>query len=795
MRQQHDDYGHFSDDGREYIITRPDPPMPWINVIANPDYGLTLSQAGSGYSWRSHATLNRITRWDQDLVRDNWGKYLYLRDVEDGAFWSAGRQPCGADVDEYRVRHGFGYSAIEARRRDLAWTVTYTVPEAGPCELWWLELHNRGDGPRRLQLFTYFEWLLGAAPDWHREFHHLFIETEYVAAQGALLATKVLWDLPGQPGPHNNRTWPYVAFHSASPQPAGYDSDKAAFLGRLGDLAAPQAVAAGRAANTAGRWGDSIGSLCVEVEAPPGETVSAVFTLGAADDREQALALAAQYGSVQAVHEVLAERRRFWQGIAADLQVETPDLALNRLANGWLSYQAIAGRLWGRTAYYQMGGAYGYRDQLQDSLVWLLLGQPERTLDQIRLHAAHQYQEGIVLHWWHPLAEWGLRSRYSDDLLWLPFVTLHYLDETAGFACLDEELPFFDGGSATLLDHCLRAFDVALARRSPRGLPLILEADWNDGMNAVGDEGRGESIWMAHFLHYLLRRWGEVPALDAETRARFANEATAIAAAANEAGWDGDWYWRATTDEGAVLGSAASEEGKIFLNAQTWAVLSGVADPERAAQVMAAARRHLYTPYGPLLFTPGYTVPNPDIGYLSRYAPGTRENGGVYVHAACWAVLAERRVNGAEAAYQLWRTFCPPTRSAADPDVYAAEPYVMPGNVNGPNAGIPGRAGWTWYTGSGQWYLRVLVEGVLGVMARRDGLYVDPDLPAGWPGFRLSRRFRGARYQIQVRRAGPGEPIGCWVDGKPWDGELLPLAPAGRTVDVVYTVAPAQENR
>jgi cellobiose phosphorylase len=783
-------YGHFSDDGKEYVITRADTPMPWVNVISNGDYGLTLSEAGSGYSWRTHAGLNRITRWDQDLVRDEWGKYLYLRDASSGEFWSAGRQPCGAEMDEYRVRHGMGYSVIESLSGTIESQVTYTVPFGAPCELWMLRIRNRGREARRLQVFSYFEWLLGAAPDWHREFQRLFIETSYDAARGALLATKVLWELPGQPGPNWNRSWPYVAFHSASVPPAAYHADKRTFLGRNGKLSAPAALTqhpgTGQSPDTAGRWGDAIGSLRVDLELEPGATTEVVFVLGAAGDRAEALALVDRYKDPTAAHEALAEVRRFWEGLTGDLEIDTPDPALNLMGNGWLAYQAISCRLWGRTAYYQMGGAYGFRDQLQDSLAWLLLGRPEKTLEQIRLHAAHQYKDGIVLHWWHPLAEDGLRSNYSDDLLWLPFAVLYYVRETGDKSLLEETVPFFDGGSGTLREHCMRAFDMALKRRSERGLPLMLEADWNDGMNAVGVGGRGESVWMAHFLHYLLRGWAGIQVLNSTERERFETEAEALKEATNAHAWDGEWYWRATTDAGEVLGSSKSGEGQIFLNAQTWAVLSGIAPEERARQAMASAREHLYTQYGALLLAPAYSVPNEHIGYLTRYAPGTRENGGVYVHASCWAVLAERQANGGEAAYQLWRSFCPPVR-AEEPDAYMAEPYVMPGNVDGPLSALPGRGGWTWYSGSAQWYLRAIVEGVLGVKAELEGLRVEADLPEGWPGFRIKRRFRGAIYDITVRRAAAGEQTGCKVNGEPWQGETLPVGERGtiQSIEVV----------
>jgi len=782
------EYGFFEPHGREYVITRAETPMPWANVIANSVYGLVVSQLGSGYSWRDHASLNRLTRWEQDLTRDAWGKYLYLRDVDTGEYWSATWQPCGGHLQAYRVRHGWGYSVFEGAFRGILSQLTLFVPLDDPCEIWLLRLQNEGQTPRRLQLFTYLEWLLGTAPDWHREFRKLFIETRYVATRGVQLATSVMWEVPEEGNAHWNRSWPYVAFHSASVRPAGFEGDKRAFVGRYRSLHAPEAVERGQLSNTQGRWGDAIGSLQVEIELAPGESKEVAFVLGCANDEAHAFALSERYAHLSHAHDALQKVQTFWRELLSGLVIETPDSAVNLMGNGWLAYQAIACRLWARTAYYQLGGAYGYRDQLQDSLVWLLLGQPERTLEQIRLHARHQLADGSVLHWWHPLAETGLPSHYSDDLLWLPFVMLYYLHETADFECLQEVVPFFNEGEASLLEHCLRAFEKALSRRSERGLPLILQADWNDALNAVGIRGRGESVWVAHFLHFLLRHWAELPVLDEVTRARFLQEAESLRRAVNAHCWDGAWYWRATTDSGRVLGSAQCEQGRIFLNAQTWAILSGIAPAERASQAMRSSREHLYTDYGALLLAPAYRQPDPEIGYLSRYAPGTRENGGVYCHAACWAVLAERKLNGVQAAYDLWRRFCPIVRGQ-ESDRYMAEPYVMPGNVDGPDSPLAGRGGWTWYTGSAAWYLRALVEGVLGIRATMEGLQVDAALPNGWDEYRVVRRFRGAVYDIRVRRAQPGEPAGCTVDGQSWDSTTLPVFSDGAIHLVEWRVA------
>lgn len=777
-------YGYFdSAQHNAFVIQTPQTPMPWINILTNGDYGMTVSQAGGGYSWRTHASLNRITRWEQDLIRDEWGKFFYLRDSHSGAFWSPTWQPCGRLLSDVRITHGLGFTRFESRYADLHMRLECFVPLDAPCELWRLSLHNQGRTVRQLAVFSYLEWLLGVAPDWHREFHRTFIETAYHPASGTILASKRLWELPA--ATHWNRDWEYVAFHSAAPLPTHFETDKRAFLGRHGSLAAPQALRSGQLSGGQGKWGDPIGALQVEVSVPPDEMRTVVFCIGAADSREQAVQISQRFKSLEAVEAAYQDVTAHWQGLVGRLHVQTPDPAVNVMANTWLSYQAVAGRLYGRTAYYQTGGAYGYRDQLQDSLIWLLLGLPDKTLDQIKLHAAHQLQDGTVLHWWHPLAETGQPSEYSDDLLWLPFVVIRYLWETADYAALQLALPFWDGGSASLEEHCLRAFRIALARRSPRGLPLILKADWNDGMNAVGAQGRGESTWMAHFLYQLLCDWAALPTTDAETCANFLTEAAALREAVNRYAWDGAWYWRATTDAGRLIGAQSCAEGRLFLNANTWAILSGTATPERAAQVMRAVREQLYTPYGALLLSPAYTQPDSEIGYLTRYAPGIRENGGVYCHAACWAVLAERLHNGVESAYQLWRSFAPPVRAAADAETWSGEPYVMPGNISGPAAPRPGQAGWTWYTGSAAWALRALVEGVLGVVVDHTGLRVNAALPQDWDAFSLQRYYRGATYCIEVRR---GEAPACFVNGEAWHAPTLPQAPQGAVVKVEIVV-------
>ncbi len=787
-------YGHFSPDGREYVITRPDTPKPWVNVICPTEYGVTISQAGSGYSWMTHAGFNRITRWEQDLIRDEWGKYLYCRDRDARRHWSLGWQPVKAKPARYECRHGVGYTTITALHHGIESVYTLFVPPGEPYEIWRVRLRNRSSRTRHLDLFTYFEWNLGPAPDTHREFHRLFIEPEYVPAANAMLATKRLNTIAehGRGKPWNVE-WPHVAFHAASVKPVAHESDKERFVGQYGCLADPAAMRANRLSNTTGKWQDAIGSLQVAVTLAPGAEREVVFVLGVADNRAAALRHAKHAVQPAAVERSWRAMRRHWEALLAPLEVKTPDRAFDLLTNTWLKYQTISCRIRGRTAYYQTGGAYGYRDQLQDSQVFLPLA-PEHTREQILLHAAHQFGDGTAWHWWHPLTEEGARKPLNDDLLWLPFVTLNYLRETADFALLEERVPFLgpDGKPSkdvgTLYAHCRRAIDSFWTRLSPRGVPRMGAGDWNDGLSAIGDKLQSESVWLAHFLVGILDGWVELEARrarpDRAVMTRYTRAARTMRVAVNRHFWDGDWYQRATKDDGEVIGSKRCRDGRIYLNAQTWAVLHDVVPKRRLARMMKATERWLYRDYGPLLLYPAYRKPDASIGYLTRYSPGSRENGGLYTHAGLWAVQAECKLGRAEQAWKLYHSFCPVLRGAA-PDFYQAEPYVMPGNVDGPDSPHYGRGGWTWYTGSSAWTFRVGTEWLLGVRPEWDGLRIAPVIPARWKGFTMRRTFRGATYHITVRR---GDAARLMVDGRPQRGELVPPFGDGGVHEVVVTL-------
>lgn len=784
-------YGYFSDDGKEYIITTPITPRPWGNIISNGDYGMMISQTGSGYSWRGNAGQNRITRSFQDLIKDNWGKYFYIRDLKRNTYWSAAYKPVMHPYESFSVVHGIGYSRFIQKIEDIESELLVFVSANDPVEIFQLTLRNAGQESRELDVTSYAEWLLGFAPDEHREFHKLFIETSADAPNQTVYARKCLWGFPDDRGRHNNIDWPYTAFMSVSEPLKSFDCDKESFLGLYQNDDKPHAMSLPQLAGKSGRFTDAIAALQVEVHLAPGEAKTIVFTLGVAEDgREDAADLIERYTSVEKSKKALQEVHQFWSRFLDGEKVETPDEALNFMTNTWLKYQSISCRLWGKSAFYQVSAGYGFRDQLQDSQIFLV-GEPEFTRKQLLMHAAQQFIEGDVFHWWFSIRGGGPRTNCSDDLLWLPFILDAYLQETDDLDILDESIPYLNGAPEPLYDHCKRAIERSFSRFSPRGIPLMGDHDWNDGLSAVGTLLKGESFWVAEFLYMILGNF--IPLARLRGDDGFADKCQIVRDnlkdALNRYGWDGEWYMQATTDDGLLLGSITNDEGKIFLMPNTWAVISGAADEQRAAIAMNSVTKYLLRDFGTLLNYPAFTKPRPDIGYVTRYAPGLRENGGVYTHAATWAVWAYTLVGQPNLAYEAYRRICPPNRSG-DIDTYKAEPYVTPGNIDGPLSEYYGRGGWTWYTGSSQWLHRVATHWILGIRPQKDGLLVDPSIPSDWSEYRVTRKFRNATYEISVHNPAHlhSGVKSMSVDGVMVQGNLIPIFADGLTHRVEVTM-------
>lgn len=783
-------YGYFSEDGNEYVIKTYKTPKPWINVVSNGDYGFVNSQAGGGFSWQTHSEFNRITRWHQDLIQDNWGKFIYIKNNDTGEVWSPTFQPVKKELKNYECRYGFGYSIISSEYKKIKIILTLFVPCEDNLEIWDLKIQNNSGKDVSLSFYTYFEWCLGASADHHREFHRTFIVTEFDQNANSIFAAKRLWEIPLSGRGHWNIVYPYHGFFSSNKKVNDFETDKESFIGQNGDLINPAGLHKNLLSKKTGSWDDPIACLKINIKLKSNDEERIDFYLGLVKEKKDYKKIIKKYLSFNDIDNALQEVKKRWLKLFDTLEIKTPDKQMDLLVNKWLRYQAVSGRLWARTAYYQQSGAFGFRDQLQDSLVFLPIN-PAFTEKQIKLHAEHQFKDGTVLHWWHPITETGLTTEMTDDLLWLPFVALEYFNETNNLHFFDEKIPFYDDKNLkeSLYDHCLRAIDKALSRFSDRGLPLIGAGDWNDGLSAVGLQMKGESIWLAEFLFYILNEFSLICNLknDNKNSKKLKDRAEKLKTSFNKHSWDGEWFFRATKDSGEKIGSKKNKEGKIFLNSQTWSVISEIAPIEKQKQSMKSVAKYLLKKNGTLLLYPAYSKPDKFIGYLSRYAPGRRENGGVYTHAAVWSIWAYSKLNQPENSYDVFKGISP-INNGMNPDEYAAEPFVTPGNIDGPDSPYYGKGGWTWYTGSAAWLQKVIVDWILGIRADKNNLIIDPCIPKNWKGFSIKRNFRGTEYLINVINE---NHVSGGVTCIEIDGEILKsniIKPAGKKKSIVKVI-------
>lgn len=771
-------YGHFSDDGNEYIITNYKTPKPWVNVISNGNYGLVISQTGGGFSWLDHSEFNRINRWHQDFVQDNWGKYFYIKDNKSKEIWSPTWMPARKDLEDFQIIYGFGYSKFISEYKGIRITLTIYVPLNNNLEIWNFKIENKSKQIKSLSIYSYFEWCLGSSSDHQREFHKTFLETDFDSNLNCMTATKRMWEIPLGDRGHWNIEYPYQGFIASSSKIVDYDGDKESFIGQYGIIQIPKGLTQEALGKNLGKWNDSIATVKTIIDIEPGVTEDINFFIGVEKSKIDINATLKKFNSMQSINKAFEDVKIYWHNLFDTVEIKTPDESMDLLVNKWLRYQAIVGRLYARTAYYQQGGAYGFRDQLQDSLVFLPI-DPDQTAKQIRLHARHQKQDGAVLHWWHPISETGIETKITDNLLWLPFVILQYIDETNDFNLLYKKEPYYDNAkfNDSLFNHCIASIEKVLKRFSKRGLPLIGAGDWNDGLSAVGLDMKGESIWLAEFFYLILVRFADVcNKIGEDSFAKSYNKkAKELKTAFNKHAWDGNWFYRATKDNGEKIGSNVNAEGKIYLNPQTWAVISEIAEKSEQKESMKSVTEHLLRKNGCLLLSPAYSQSDKMIGYLSRYAPGKRENGGVYTHAATWAIWAYSILKDNKNAFEVYKRLSP-INNGINPDEYAAEPYVTPGNIDGPDSPHYGMGGWTWYTGSASWFQKVIVEFILGVRATQDGLLIDPCIPDHWKEFSIKRKFRGTIYCIKFKNlnGNKGVPI-IKVNGEPVEGNVLNL--------------------
>lgn len=774
MNDYKTDYGYFDKNGKEYVITRPDTPKPWVNIICPEKFGTVISQSGGGYSWLEHSKLNRITKWQQDLLKDNIGKYLFLKDKENDNIWSPTWQPVKSEYEYYRCIHGLGYTKFKYRAFGINAEVLIYIPEKDNIEICKVTIANESSKQRNLELISYVEWCLDAASSVeYRELHDLFIETK-TTPNGEIKAGKRVWSVENELGQFFNRSWEYTAFHTGNPRADKYSVDRREFIGRYNSLQNPglNGFEELPEKEKTDKWKEPIASLVWEVSLKPGEKKSFELFLGVENRQENIKDTVKKYKTNTDIY--FDKTVQYWEETLDGSFVETPDSGYNYMMNYWLKYQAVSARLNGRNGYYQAGGAFGFRDQLQDSQIYFKL-EPKKSRQRILEHASRQFTDGAVQHWWHPISDKGLRNDISDNLLWLPFICHRYIMETGDLGILDEKVSFVDDREKkeTLRVHCEMAIQRSLSRKSKRGLPLIGEGDWNDGLSAVGWFGKGESIWLGHFLIGILRRWSSLEKRlgDKEKSENYEKNMDELIDTVNKYGWEEDRYIRATTDNGKKLGSKTSKFGKLFLNANTWAVLNGVANDEKISIIQETINKELYREYGPILFYPAYKEVDPEIGYLTRYAPGTRENGGLYFHAACWALAAECERGRNKVVGELIESFLPPNRGK-EPEKYFCEPYVLPGNVDGPDSPNFGRGGFTWYTGSAAWLFTVGWDWVLGLKPVYNGIEINPCLPDKWKKVKGYRKFRRKRIEFSIENTG-GKKVKVKANGKILDSNII----------------------
>ncbi|MDQ3586014.1 MAG: hypothetical protein M3407_09610 [Acidobacteriota bacterium] len=752
--------GGFAHGGREYVTVLGEgqwTPAPWTNVIANEhDFGFLVTEGGGGFTWSVNSRENRLTPWSNDAVSDPPGEIIYLRDEESGNVWTPTPLPI-RETEPYVIRHGQGYTVFEHTSHGIAQELLMFVPVDTPVKISVLRLSNRTDRRRRISVTSYNELVLGFG----RGTSAPYIITELDEQSGAILARN----------PYNNEFADRVAFVATSAQKFTITCDRKEFLGRNGSPASPSALRRAYLAGRAGAGLDPCAAIQTIIDIAPGETCEVVFLLGEGESVEEARAVVARFDQPQVFEQSFERVLARWDDILETVQVRTPDTSMDTILNRWLLYQTLACRMWARSAFYQSGGAYGFRDQLQDVMA-LVYSRPQIAREQITRAAAHQFKEGDVQHWWHPPTGRGVRTRFSDDLLWLPYVTSFYLHKTGDAAILDEVVPFIEAPplepgqdesymqptisqeSASIYEHCLRTLDRSL-EVGAHGLPLMGSGDWNDGMNRVGHEGKGESVWVGWFLYNTLEWFAPICEArgDLQRAKKYRAHMAQLKKALEENAWDGDWYRRAYFDDGTPLGSAQNDECRIDSIVQSWGVISGAADPHRAARAMASVEEYLIRRGDGLiiLFTPPFDKSALDPGYIKSYVPGVRENGGQYTHGALWMVIAYAVLGDGDRAGELFALLNPINHalSRAGLHKYKVEPYVAAADVYAvwPHTG---RGGWTWYTGSAGWMYRTGLEFILGFQLRDETLRVEPCIPRSWREYEINYRHRSARYHIKV---------------------------------------------
>lgn len=816
-----DKYGYFTQDGREFVITRPDTPAPWVNYISNGRYTGLVSNTGGGFSYWMDPRDSRITRFRYNsLPWDRPGRYVYLKDMDD-VYWSLTWQPTAHEPEEYECRVGLGYQTIRQLYREVRSEITYFVPPDDDLEIWLVHLRNDGLEPKRLSVVSYVELCLGHAlqdlimqpNDQH------FNIARFSRDDNAIYATKNYWVTNrGVSVAQPNQAWDRYVFFTSDLQTESWDCLKDAFIGKWRSESNPIGLENDLLSNTDITSGDACAALQSEIVLEPRRDVEFVVLMGctpASPDKgglevppPGAREAIGKYRSPRAAREALAKVRAWWDNYISSVHVETPDPEMNTMLNVWGMRQSWVTFNMNRNAGYYHGGllfGIGIRDQSQD-MMGPLLSVPNEVADRLCEVLSKQFADGSTLHNYFKLTGVGEKTGHSDTPLWLPLAVVNYLKETGDWSFLGRVVPFYDEGESDVLDHVIRACDYVLSQLTENHLPKFGPGDWNDTLDYVGRKGKGESVWVAHFLCYILRETADL--LDhlaaqslcpsttyiRETAARYRAEYDLVKAALNDRCWDGEWYIRGIRDDGDVIGSSRNKEGRIFMNAQSWAAISGVAEGERAKLALDSADRLLTTSRGPKILSPSYTQVDPGIGLATRCVPGKKENGAIFNHVAAWAIVANCIIGEGNRAYDYYHRTLPMVQADPDPDLYKMEPYVYSEYVTSDDHPTFGQASHSWLTGSGVWMFRGGLDYILGVRPTYEGLIIDPCIPEDWESYKVVRRFRGATYEIEVRNPDHVQHgvARLEIDGRPVEGNVLPIVGRGCTAQVLCVMGRRQ---
>jgi len=759
-------YAYVDNKTREYVITDPKTPRPWFNYIWNENYAGLLSHTGGGFSYYQSARDNRITRMRYNsLPWDRPGRYIYLKDVESGEFWSLSWAPTlNIKYDKYECRHGSGYSKISTEYKGIQAVLTYFVPLNDAGEIWHVEVKDLSGKERKLEVYSYTELLMGNALNdlINQPNDKHFTDIHFDEEHQSLVATRRYWVLnKGVSVKQPNIDWQYRVLFTTTLPVKGFDASLDHFIGKWRSEADPQAIENSKMGNTEITAGDPCAALQSELTLKANESKS-FSTMMMLSDKESGTEFDIIGGkTVKDIRKTGYADKEFaalkakWNDIYSNIQINTPDEALNTMLGTWNFYQTHVTFDMARNAGYYHGGLLfgtGMRDQFQD-IFGVLLSDPGRVRDRLLNAMQYQFKNGSTLHNYFKLVKTGERTHHSDTPLWIPLGVASYIKETGDTGMLDEIVGFYDEDEANVLEHCILAIEYALSETGEHGLPKIMNGDWNDTLDHIGSGGKGETVWGAFFLAYTLRETADLLRFVKEyDRAQDLIEAyQTLKHTINTIAWDGEWYLRAYRDNGIPVGSAKDEQGKLFLNAQTWSVISGVADDERAQKSLEACKQYLETPLGMQICWPSYTEIDDTVGLISRCVPGKKENGAVFNHASSWYVMAALMNDNTEDAYRLYSKMLPLNSSEeAGIDRYETEPYVYSEYITSPDHKTMGQASHSWLTGSAVWMHYIGMSYLLGIRADYKGLIIDPKIPAKWDGFSVKRSFRGKTLNITV---------------------------------------------